>query len=149
MSTTTDTSTGVMAENLRIVATLLDAHPDLPAPYITTTYSGAVQVHWYLTITTENHAQQKRLAQLILRTIGGKWAKDAGSEMNFKQGRIFDPISYIVQVSREAVCRRVVTGTETVTIPAVEAQEAQPERTVEREVVEWICEPVLAEAVSA
>lgn len=149
MTTTTEASTeaqtvhDTLAENLRRAAATLTVHPDLPIPYITTTYGGNVELAWFLPITTQDYAEQKRLARLILRTLGGKWDKVAGSEMNFTQGTYGDPIRYIVQVSREAVCQRVVTGTTEVTIPAVEAQ---PERTETRETVEWICEPVLAEA---
>jgi hypothetical protein len=148
VTTTTEATTvhDTLAANLRTAAEIMQAHPDLPIPYITTTHRGGVEFAWYLTITAEDFAEQKRLARLILRTIGGKWDKKPGSEMNFKQGSILDdPISYIVQVSREAVCRRVVTGTEEVTIPAVEAE---PERVETVETVEWICEPVLAEAVA-
>lgn len=153
MTTTTEASTeatvhDTLAENLRRAAEIMQAHPDLPIPYITSTYRGGVELAWYLTVHVEDHAKQKRLAQTILRTLGGKWDKSVSGpgDMNFKQGSILDPIRFIVQVSREAVCQRIVTGTTEVTIPAVEAE---PERTEIRETVEWVCEPVLAEAVSA
>ena len=48
-----------------------------------------------------------------------------------------------IAVKRDAVCTRRVVGTETVTLPAVEAQ---AERTEEREVIEWDCEPLLSKA---
>jgi hypothetical protein len=43
-------------------------------------------------------------------------------------------------VRREAVCRKVVTGKRTVSLPA---EEAKPARTVEIEDTKWECEPIL------
>lgn len=150
MSTTTDTSTKTdrLVENLRAITETVRAHPDLPLPYITSsTTDGGVHAQWFLHLHYTDYAEQKRVAQQVIRGLGGKWDKDhSDTEMTFTQGDILDPIRYTVQVTREAVCRRVVTGTEQVTVPAVQAQ---PERVETRETVEWVCEPVLAEAMSA
>lgn len=49
-------------------------------------------------------------------------------------------VTYVAK--REEVCTRRVVGTETVQVPDPDA----PLVTVERELVEWDCEPILAEA---
>lgn len=136
-----------LAEVLRQAADLLVAHPDLPPPYITTSSHGgaSADLAWILMLHADRGlVEQKAVALQIIRTVGGKWEKlTYGDDFTFGQQR--GPLRLEVVVKREAVCERVVTGTETVTIPAVAAN---PERTEEREVVEWRCEPVLAEAVS-
>ena len=82
----------------------------------------------------------------IRRAVGGKWDKREAQGVSWPE-MVFEREGYSITVKREAVCTRRVVGTETVTLPAVEAQ---PERTVEREIVEWDCEPVLAvDAVTA
>lgn len=94
-------------------------------------------------------AIQKSTAAQVVKDIGGHWEKQ-----KTQGGDLFDftkdyggGVTASVVVDRPAVCERVVTGTETVTVPA---KPAQPEQVVEREVVEWRCEPLLAdEAVSA
>lgn len=139
-------STNTIPAKLRTLAELLDRHPELPTPYVNLWTSGNVDINWYLHINNRgDEATQRESAQQIVRAIGGKWSKYFDDdEANFKQKR--DDFSFHVCVKREAVCTRRVVGTETVTLPAVEAQ---PERTIEREVVEWDCEPILAEAVAS
>lgn len=145
-----DTNTRTLADVLRAAADLIEAHPDLPAPYVTAHTSGVkVDLAWYLNINDNcvDLADQKATAARIVAAIGGTWEKlpdTYSTGFTFRQER--DGLKLDVQVEREAVCERVVTGTETVTIPA---KPAQPERTETREVVEWRCEPLLAEAVSA
>lgn len=131
------------AAALRQVADLLDEHPDLPRPYVTMfTDSRRAEVHWYLHINDRGDLDaQRQAAQKIIRDLGGTWAKDPRADGMFLQCD-HGLLKLEVAVMREAVCERVVTGTETVTVPAVKAQ---PERTETREVVEWKCAPVLAE----
>lgn len=142
-----------MRETLARLCDLLAAHPDLPAPYVTIYdhLPETAELKWYLHISGKGGPEvQKATAQKIIRTIGGKWDKSldrSDNSMDFRQTR--DGLDFRVVVTREAVCERVVVGTEAVTIPASEAQPAMPERTEEREVVEWRCEPLLAEQVSA
>ena len=132
-----------ITQALRDAADLLDEHPDLPQPYVTSSSAGTAHLAWYLTVKGYDLAEQKQLAAHIIRTIGGKWDKHPGDDFNFRCSRGL--LTMTVQVQREAVCRRRVTGTETVTIPA---KPAEPECTVEQEIVEWDCEPIL-EQVSA
>lgn len=131
-----------MTDALHEAADLVAAHPELPEPYITSNSRGA-DVFWFLDLK-HDQAAQRALVVAIRKALGGKWDKDPHEKFNFKQKR--GPLSLLIQVEREAVCERVVTGTETVTVPAVEAQ---PERTEEREVVEWVCDEPILKAVGA
>lgn len=137
-------------DTLNRIASLLAAHPELPPPYIAlydhTPHTA--DLHWYLHINNKGGAdEQRQTAQTIVRTIGGAWEKDYGTNyVDFTQER--DGLSLSISVVREAVCVRRVVGAEVVTIPATEAQGAQPERTETREIVEWDCQPFLAEAES-
>lgn len=147
MTETTSTNTiTAFATNLRAVADLLDTLPGLPQPTVFAYRNGHIDVNWQLMNDEATKHNQKEAAQQILRAIGGKWNKDPwGDRFDFE--RLYgDGIKLQIFTHREQVCTRRVVGTETVTIPAVEAQ---PERTEEREVVEWDCEPVLSQAVSA
>lgn len=60
------------------------------------------------------------------------------------------PEGFTIQLygERDAVCRRVVTGTRQVEEPDPELVKTLPTVTRDEEIVEWICEPVTA-AVSA
>jgi len=147
--TTTDRT---MPETLRAIADRLDAHPDLPRPpYVTiydhTPHKADLSWHFHINGNAKDAADQKAKAAMVLRILGGKWDKDfdwsGADRADFTQSR--DGLSLRVVVNRSAVCERVVTGVETVTLPAVEAQ---PERTETRETVEWVCAPVLAEVAS-
>jgi hypothetical protein len=131
----------------RAVADFIDAHPDLPPPFVSV-YDhrpDKADLRWYLNINDKgDEAIQRALAVAIVRGVGGKWDKDfSDNEARFEQTRA--GMNMLVTVQREAVCERRVVGTESVTLPAVAAQ---PERTVERELVEWDCSPVLAEVAS-
>jgi len=129
-------------DKLRAVADLLDQHPDLPEPYVRVSSSPSALVAWWLTVEGRNDADQKATAASIIRSLGGDWAKqDRDEDLNFRQER--SGIEMLIQVRREAVCERVVTGTETVTIPAVEAR---PERIETRETYEWRCGSLLDDA---
>ena len=87
--------------------------------------------------------EQPTAARDLMRALGGGvYGKDPDSTtlaLNGMCGGV--PIS--IYVLREAVCERVVVGTETVELPA---QEALPARTETRERVEWVCSPLLAAA---
>jgi len=130
---------------LRAAADLLDAHPDLPTPVVTSFPSGTVDIAWQL-MNSDVKDDQRRAVQQIVRAIGGRWEKrEYGGDVLYLD-QTLDGIKLVIHVTREQVCERVVVGEETVKVPAVKAQ---PARTEVREVVEWRCEPVLAAAVSA
>jgi hypothetical protein len=123
---------------LRQLADILERHDDLPLPYTGT----ASRLLWIAGLS-EDHAE---LARTFARNIPGVLRKNV-------RGDVFDLIGDIqglhVQliVDRDAVCERVVTGTETVTrqvpdpsvvVPTVEVTEVV-------EQVEWVCSPLLAD----
>ena len=128
---------------LREAAALVEAHPELPTPYVTSSSDGRAHVHWFLTMDGRTKVNQRGDAVRIMRAVGGKWDKETYNEFSFQ--RRLGLLNLLIQVEREAVCERVVTGTEVVTVPAVAAE---PERTEERDVVEWRCEPVLKAAAA-
>jgi hypothetical protein len=106
-------------QGLRDLADFLEQHPGVPAPTYNT-----------LNVGGESREDLARIARLC------PWQKDFGGEY-FSLRKIFKgPLTLDVYVSRDQVCRKIVTGTRIV--PAVEAQ---PER--EEEVTEWVCEDAL------
>ena len=134
------------ALRLRDVADILAFLPDhIPHPYVTAG-SWGTEVSWYLAIDTNNEAKQKQLAAEIVRLHRGPWIKQERGESFAFENLNTPGVKLKVVVAREAVCERVVTGTERFTVPAMEAV---PERTEIREIVEWRCEPLLAEGVDA
>ena len=122
---------------LRAVAGLLDANPDLPPPVVVTASSS---VYWHL--YSWEHEDIQAVAGLIRRRLGGRWKKTYDRD-ELVLRREQEGLKLTIAVKRDAVCTRRVVGTETVTLPAVEAQ---AERTEEREVIEWDCEPLLSKA---
>ena len=122
------TERAALVDRLRVVADLLDDHPELPLPSV-----GVYGVYWHL--YSWEHSDLRSTAATIRRVIGGKWDKTVDNYTNKMQFRSGD---YQIEVDRDVVCTRRVVGVEKVTLPAVLAQ---PEREVEREIVEWDCEP--------
>lgn len=126
----------------RRAADLIEAHPHLARP--TVVDSG--DLFWWL-YAWECPDGIPSMVAAIRRAVGGKWTKSERSGLSEPE-MVFARKGYSITVKREAVCVRRVVGTETVTLPPVKAL---PERTVEQEIVEWDCEPILtaAEQVSA
>lgn len=129
---------------LRAVADLLDSAPDLPLP---TTPKIEWAVHYY---AVSDEAQRAVLAT-IARLIPGRLDKNDPAEGQYAanyftlSGNVGGmPVE--VWAERPSVCERVVTGTREVTKVVPTATE---EVTVTEDVVEWICTPLLADAVSA
>ena len=149
----TDTDrTASTATRLRLLADMIEGHPDLPLPYISAYSSGTVDVAWYLHINeTHDLAAQKTTAAAIVSSLGGQWDKrESGDEFKFTQHS--DGIALEVTVARAAVCERVVVGTHEVTVPAtpkIPARPATAERTTTVEDVKWVCSSLLAEPVPA
>ena len=77
----------------------------------------------------------------IAKALPGKVEKDYSVDSVLRLLGRFDGLHVVAYAGRDRVCERVVTGIETVTVPAVEAK---PETTEEREIVEWRCAPLLA-----
>jgi hypothetical protein len=87
--------------------------------------------------------EQPATARELMRALGGgTYAKNADTDTLHLSG-MCGGVPVRIWLSRDAVCERVVVGTETVELPA---QEALPARTETRERVEWVCSPLLAAA---
>lgn len=125
------------AAGLRHLATLVE-DGSLPIPY------GALDL--FLAFGSTPLEEQPAAARDLMRAIGGgRWAKDSsGNTMAFDG--MCGGVPVRIYVARDAVCERVVVGTETVEVPAQPAVEAH---TQTREVVDWRCAPLLAAAESA
>lgn len=114
------------ADALRTLADLLEANPDLMDKV----------GHMRLLVPVRSPDEMARYASMI----GGHRRKtDTGTYFGVK--RVIGPrVSIEVFGAHYEMCTRKVVGTETVELPAVEAQ---PARTEVREIVEWVCPPVL------
>jgi hypothetical protein len=110
---------------LREFADFLEANPEAPAPYADN-------------IRFDVFALSKEEFVKYAKNIGGKLTKvhDYSSVMTLR--RHFGKLQYDINVGREEVCERVVTGTR-----IVPAKEAVPEH--EEEITEWKCTPILSE----
>lgn len=136
-----------VATLLRKAADIVETLPaDLPQPDVQVRpWADDIQISWHLANDEKTREHQRAVANTIRRAIGGEWTK-GGSGSAFWLSRKTDDLDLTIFCNREQVCRRVVTGTEEVTLPAVEAR---PERTEVREVVEWQCDPIVPEQVAS
>lgn len=129
MTAMTDTVKG-----LHDLADFIEAHPDLNWSYLKGSARAIV-------------GDKESFAEFA--AIPGGWEKDAyGDESggNFTITRKFGPVEFQVITSRNQVCERVVVATEMVAVPDPEALAAVPHTFVEREIVEWKCNPILGAA---
>lgn len=143
---TSKTAKDVAAE-ARMVADVLDSlPPECPLPTHVNIYmhDSGPEIGWLLFDTPG--LDQAALAREIVHVIGGRWEKADRGYFNFTQTR--GAVELSVVVNREAVCRRVVTGVETVTKIIPDPDAPLVEVTEEVEQVEWECLPLLG-AVTA
>ena len=119
----------------RTAADLMESHPNIAAPMVI----GGGEIRWHLYEWDCPDGIPKTVAA-IRRAVGGKWTKREAATSGGDAEMFFEREGYAISTARAAVCIRRVVGTETITKPAV----SLPERTEEREIVEWDCEPVLA-----
>jgi hypothetical protein len=110
-------------QGLRELADFVEAHPDLPVPF-----SGSHNVF----------LADKADVVALARAAGGRWEKGADPNYFYLKVRFAGGHTYDLNVDRERICRKVVTGTRTV--PATPAHDVEE--------FHWICdEPLLAHAV--
>lgn len=121
-----NTDTTTTADALRELADLIEEHPDLKEKV------GAMR----LLVPVQSADELARFAAMV-----GGYRHKTDDDNYFGLRRDFCAgVSIEVYGRHESVCTRKVVGTETVELPAVEAQ---PARTEVREIVEWECPPVL------
>lgn len=136
---------------LREIADWLEAHPEVPLPYLATTQGGKGfenALHIYL----RSGGNQKAELAAIARAMGKaeKVTDDKLDRLNLV--RRFAGIAVIAVADRDEVCERVVTGVETVTRkvkdPKALAAVPEVEVTEEVETYEWRCTSILSGASS-
>jgi hypothetical protein len=116
---------------LRSLAAWRTAHPDL---------SGGQLGDSFIVHRTDDHAKIVRAISDGAR-IGEVEKHEVADGERLHVARNFGGgVKLIYAADRDEVCTRRVTGTETVEIP----DPAAPTVTVEREIVEWDCRPILA-----
>jgi len=133
-----------IVEGLRALADLIEANPAL-AEYFR--FNEALS-RMHLPVS---HHDDPRGAMAAWARAGKSSGHPVVKDYDGQWGSVSVVLSNAVKVwayaKREQVCTRVVTGTETVTVkvpdPAVEIPMVEVEET--REIVEWKCEPLLAE----
>lgn len=124
-------------DRLRKLADLLESTPDLILPY--GVEKGEIIFYPFGAAETASTAK--------LFPTGWQKNDPNRSDYDAQYYRLtgsWEGVKVTITENRGAVCERVQVGTETVTVPAVEAQ---PETVVERPVYEFKCEPLLAKAV--
>lgn len=118
-------------DGLRAFADFIEANPHLPW---SKTYNPAWEVY----------LQAAEDAAAFAASAGGWDKRPAGQNQELLDlHRTFGPLTLRVIIRRDEVCERQVVGTETVEV----ADPNAPKVTVEREVVEWKCRPLLASEV--
>jgi hypothetical protein len=75
------------------------------------------------------------------KALGGRWEKIESRELFRLAREVADGVIVELVAWRSAVCERVVVGKETVEVPDPDA----PTIEVERDIVEWRCQPILAD----
>lgn len=119
------------AEGLRHLADLIETGA-APFPY------GPMSL--FLAFGSIPAAEQPAAARDLIRALGGgTYSKDA-SDATMSLDGMCGGVPIRIYVLRDAVCERVVVGTETVEVPAQPAIEAHTET---REIVEWHCGSLL------
>lgn len=123
----------LLCERLRVAADFIAETPDMDASSVSTRGTTTV------TITDYSMDGPDDLAR-VSQAIGGRWEKRDADELFKLVREVRDGVTVELVAWRAQVCERVVTGTETVEVPDPDA----PKVTVEREVVEWKCAPLLS-----
>lgn len=141
MNTNTDEPTASeVAHGLRELADWIEANPDNPAARAIAHNMTAIGTGTITFNADEFHQ--------MAAALGGERVKEATDDYMIVTRR-FGPVLTRVRRWRETVCVAKVVRTEIEEIPARDAIPAQPARTVEREIIEWECPPVLAAEVAS
>ena len=118
----------------------LDQHPDLK---INPEVTGHGKVHAFVSPYDGDGTERFAAAVRALKDgapLGTIRREDTDSYTSVI--RDFGAVTFELYTTRDTVCEKVVVGTETVEIADPDA----PKVTVEREIVEWKCSPILAGA---
>lgn len=139
MTTTTEVTPDPRAQyirGLRMLADLLEARPELLVP------------HGPLSVVPLGERESREQLAAWARALPGKKDKEINDRFANLVGSLRG-LRIKVVAYRDEVCERVVLGTETVTemVPDPEALTAVPQiaQVTTREIVEWVCRPMLAD----
>lgn len=119
---------------LHSVAYWLEEHPDLRVSNIEMAEDG------HAVITCFSYHTKEDVRELLTHWGPGRVDKHYGQNLLTLTLTPSDEVSVQAFMQRDNVCTARVVGTETL---HVEAVEASPARTVERDIVEWDCVPLL------
>lgn len=139
---------GDIIEGLRALADLLEANPEL------TEYFRYNDVLRKLHVPV-SHCDDPRASMAAWARAGNAnghpVAKDYDGQWGSVTVTLSDAVKVFAYAKREQVCTRVVTGVETVTVSVPDPTVVVPLVEVEstREIVEWRCEPLLADGEAA
>lgn len=126
---------------LRDVAAFMDEHEEFPEPYV---HPGG-ELHFCF-------SGRETLAA-VRRALGGEeWVKDAregGGGGYFELRGKWRGVTVRLSAARDAVCTRVVTGTEDCEVEEIVTPAVTRKVTKPVDIVEWVCEPVTAPAAAA
>ena len=145
-----DTPTSPLSEiiaDLAAVRDFLADHSDLPEVTSATFSTVSLWLHRFDERWTGNQderdrqcrAEFARCARLLMAGAPVGSIKKESSEVAQTVSRSFGKIKLSIHTSRAAVCERRVIGVEKVQVPDPTA----PTVEVEREIVEWVCAPIL------
>lgn len=127
---------GEYIAGLRMLADLLEQHPELKTP------------HGDIDVIPRGPEQSREQLAAWARALPGKKDKHIGEKLANLEGRLRG-VKVTVICYRDEVCERVVTGTREVTeeVPDPAALAAVPTVTKTKVVedVEWVCRPMLAD----
>lgn len=123
-----------LSEALRYLADMIDAGG--PAP----SWIYPNKISWYIDNPGEGEApateQVREIRKFLPRAV---WEKEYNNIYAYQRASFFG-VSFEILTDRGAVCKKVVTGTETVEVPDPEYVAPEvPKVTVEQDVVEWVC----------
>lgn len=128
-------------KGLRMLADLLEGHPDLPLPY-----DGASPTYGHMSVFCGTREQVTAFA----RALPGRWTKHVdptSKHFGFELRGSLAGVHLDILAPRDVVCQRVVTGEETVTSlvpgPSAPVPLVEVEETVQT--VEWRCVPLLSD----
>jgi hypothetical protein len=123
-------------EGLRVLATVLEQHPDVPLPLYGTGGFSPLLLGFYGDSAREDLAAAARVFPVA-------WSKNADGAWFTLDGQLGGGLGVQLYADRDAVCTRRVTGTEEreveeVVTPAVTRKVVKPV-----EIVEWDCGSLL------
>jgi len=121
-------------DGLRQLAGVLEEHEEIPLPF-----SGSItplQTGFY------GDGAREQMAAAV-RAMPGKWVKDASDKWLNLTGQLAG-LRIELYAERDAVCTRVVTGTEEREVEKVITPAVTEKVTETVELVEWDCSPILA-----